>query len=177
MRVIAGAYKYKKLKYKRNRYLRPTRSIVRKSFFDTVRGLLEESVFIDLFAGSGSIGVEALSRGAKEVVFVDNSSESVELIRNNVKPFSNATVKKIDARRFLDDPVLDRADLVYVDPPYDFNLKEFLVELFEKINQNAIVCVEHDKYKPLDDRFGRFKKIKSRSFGKNTLDYFGVKDE
>ena len=177
MRVIAGKLKYKKLHYKKNRKLRPTRSIVRKSFFDTVRGIIEDSIFLDLFAGSGSLGMEALSRGAKKVIFVDNSKESISLINKNTKGNENVEVVKSDAERFLESEHMKSVDLAYIDPPYNYNFNNFLKKFFSKINRNAIVCVEHDKNTKLDNEFGEFKKFKSRTFGKNTLDYYGVSDE
>ncbi len=177
MRVIAGKLKYKKLHYKKNTKLRPTRSIVRKSFFDTIKGVIEGSVFLDLFAGSGSLGMEALSRGAKKVIFVDNSKESISLINQNTKGAENVEIVKSDAERFLESDSLKSVDLAYIDPPYKFDSNSFLKKFFSKVNRNAIVCVEHDKKTKLDDKFGAFKKFKSRTFGKNTLDYYGVSDE
>ncbi len=177
MRVIAGKLKYKKLHYNKDKRIRPTRSIVRKSFFDTVMGLVEGSVFLDLFAGSGSMGIEALSRGASKVFFVDRSSESINLIKKNVKSAWNVEVIKQDAERFIDSEIVKIVDLVYIDPPYDFDFNGFLERFFSVVNRNAIVCVEHDKKTQLKESFGSFRKIKSRTFGKNTLDYFGVNDE
>ena len=177
MRVIAGKLKYKKLYYKKNATLRPTRSIVRKSFFDTMMGLIEGSVFLDLFAGSGSVGMEALSRGAKKVVFVDSSKESISLINRNTKGIENVEVVRSDAERFLDNEIMKIVDVVYMDPPYEFDFDGFLDKFFSKVNRNAIVCVEHDIRTPLRESFNGFKRIKSRTFGKNTLDYYGVENE
>ncbi|AEA33993.1 16S rRNA (guanine(966)-N(2))-methyltransferase RsmD [Hippea maritima] len=177
MRIIAGKLKYKRLYFKKNQNLRPTRNIVKKSFFDTMRGLIEGCVFLDLFAGSGSVGMEALSRGAKRVVFVDSSNDSVSLIRKNTNNFDNVDVIKSDAEKFLDNPLVRSAGVVYVDPPYAFDVEVFLEKLFKVVNRNAIVCVEHDKKRHLRGDFGLFKCFKSKNFGKNTLDYFGVVDE
>ncbi len=154
--------------------MRPTRSIVRKSFFDTIRDLIEGSVFLDLFAGSGSIGMEAISRGAEKVIFVDSSSESISLIARNTRNMENVEIIKSDAERFLDSSVLETVDIVYIDPPYKFNLDSFLDRFFSKVNKNAIVCVEHEKGTKLRDKFGDFSRLKNRVFGKNTLDYYGA---
>ncbi len=177
MRVIAGNLKYKKLYYKRNRKLRPTRNIVKKSFFDTIKGIVENSVFLDLFAGSGSVGIEALSRGAKKVIFVDSSKESISLITYNTKNVGNVEIVKSDAERFLDSRVLKTVDIAYIDPPYRFDFNSFLDSFFSKVNKTAIVCIEHGKNVQLKDKFGKFRKLKNRVFGKNTLDYYGVEDE
>ncbi len=177
MRVIAGRLKYKNLYYKKNRNLRPTRSIVRRSFFDTIMGMIDGSVFLDFFAGSGSVGMEALSRGAKKVIFVDNSRDSVSLIMRNTRNMDNVKIVKSDAERFLNNKILKSVDIVYIDPPYAFDFNSFLDKFFSTVNKNAIVCVEHDKRTQLKDKFGEFIKLKSRVFGKNTLDYYGVGDE
>ena len=181
MRILAGDFKYKKVNYIKNKDLRPTRSIVRKSFFDTVQGIVKNSVFLDLFAGVGSIGFEAVSRGAKEVIFVDRSYMSIDIIRKNAEEFklkSKVTIVRANGYDFINSSFMDRIDIVYIDAPYDFNINNFLKAFFEKVNKNAIVCVEHLKGKPIDSEFGNgFKNIKSRSFGKNSLDYFEVINE
>ncbi len=180
MRILAGDFKYKRLNYIKDKKLRPTRSIVRKSFFDTIRSIINDSIFLDLFAGVGSIGLEAASRGAKEVVFVDRSFRSIDIIKKNIGEFGSADRFRIihsNAFDFLDSAIMKQADIVYIDAPYGFDVNNFLKEFFGKINKNAIVCVEHLKNKHLDEGFSGFSKIKSRSFGKNSLDYFEVVNE
>ena len=180
MRILAGKMKYKRLNYKKDEKLRPTKNIVRKSFFDTVAPAIEGSVFLDLFAGVGSMGIEALSRGAKEAIFVDNSSRSVDIIKRNVEEAGckdSSVVLRKNAYEFNNDPRLEKVDLVYIDAPYDFDVNRFLAEFFKFVNPNAIVCVEHSSKKPPKDSFGKFVKFKTRNFGKSTLSYFGVVDE
>lgn len=176
MRVIAGKLKYKRLHYRKSSRLRPTRNIVRRSFFDTLMGLVEGSVFLDLFAGSGSVGMEALSRGAKRVIFVDNSRESISVLSKNTREIENADVIKEDAERFLESEILSYIDIAYIDPPYNYDFNGFLEKFFSRINKDAIVCVEHDKKIALKESFNGFKKIKTKTFGKNTLDYYGVEN-
>ncbi len=177
MRILAGDFKHKKISYIKNEKLRPTRSIVRKSFFDTVSQAVVGSIFLDLFAGVGSIGFEAASRGAKEVVFVDKSFRSVEIIKKNVDSIgcnNKVTVFKTSADEFVKSPKMKVFDLVYIDAPYNFDINNFLKEFFGNVNKNAIVCIEHLKDNGLDNLFLDFKKIKSKNFGKNSLDYFEV---
>ncbi len=181
MRILAGDFKYKKVSYIKNKDLRPTRSIVRKSFFDTVQGVIRDSIFLDLFAGVGSIGFEAASRGAKEVIFVDKANASIDIIRKNVNEFkldSKVTIIRANGYEFINSSFMSKVEIVYIDAPYNFDINNFLKAFFEKVNKNAIVCVEHLKGKHVDDEFvGGFKNIKSKSFGKNSLDYFEVVNE
>lgn len=179
MRILAGDFKYKKISYIKNEKLRPTRSIVRKSFFDTVSRTVKGSVFLDLFAGVGSIGLEAVSRGAKEVVFVDKSFKSVKIIKKNIDSMGcdgRVAVFKANAGEFVKSPKMRMFDLVYIDAPYDFDINSLLKELFGNVNKNAIVCIEHLRGNDLDNSFLNFVKSKNKNFGKNSLDYFEVAD-
>ncbi len=174
LRILSGSLKNRSIYFEKDRFLRPTRNIVRKSFFDTVQFKVEGAIFLDLFAGTGSIGIEALSRGAKEVFFVDSSPKSVDIISKNIGVFGrdNVHIYKIDAQRFLYTPYIDRIDLAYIDPPYSFDINAFLKIFFQRANSNIYVCVEHKSNVILEDKFCRFFKIKSKKFGKNMLDYF-----
>jgi len=146
MRVIAGKLKYKKLYYRKSSRLRPTRSIVRKSL------------------------------GAKRVIFVDNSKVSISILSKNTREIENADVIKEDAERFLESEILSYVDIAYIDPPYNYDFDGFLEKFFLRINKDAIVCVEHDKKILLRGSFNGFKRIKTKTFGKNTLDYYGVEN-
>ncbi len=178
MRVLSGSLKNRSIYFKKDKFLRPTRSIVRKSFFDAVQFLIKDSVFLDLFAGAGSIGIEALSRGAEEVFFVDNSSESINIISKNigVSGKNNAHLHKTDARNFLYMPYINQINLAYIDPPYSFDINAFLKIFFERVKNDAYVCVEHESKVIVKDKFFEFSKIKSKKFGRNMLDYFEGKN-
>ncbi len=180
MHILAGKLKYKKINYKKDATLRPTRNIVRKSFFDTVAPIIKGSVFLDLFAGVGSMGLEALSRGAKKAIFVDNSFKSVEIIKRNLKEagcLDSGVVMRRDAEDIKYAQEMKEVNLVYIDAPYDFDINSFLGSFLEHLNPEAIVCVEHARSRVLGDSFGEFSKFKVRHFGKSTLSYFGAGDE
>lgn len=176
MRIFNGDLKYKKINFKKSKNLRPTRNIVRESFFNTVSDIVKNSIFLDLFAGTGSVGIEAISRGAAKVIFVDSSRNSIAIIKENVDSLNlqNTGIFKMGAKSFLSSYSLNNINLAYIDPPYDFNYDELLNILFDKINKDAIVCIEHTKGITLQNRFKEFRKFKEKSFSKNTLTYFGV---
>ncbi len=180
MRIQAGNLKYKKIKYIKDDRLRPTRNIVKKSFFDTILPIIDGCVFLDLFAGVGSVGIEALSRGAKEAIFVDNSFRSIKVIKENIVLSgckAKSVVVKSDVASFVGNKdIMKRVDIVYMDAPYEYNISDLLEELFLNVNRNAIICVEHSNKKEIKLKFGEFSNIKRRKIGKNILDYFGVVD-
>ncbi len=180
MRIQAGNLKYKKIKYIKDDRLRPTRNIVKKSFFDTVSGIIEGCVFLDLFAGVGSVGIEAISRGAKEAIFVDNSFRSIKMIKENIGLSgceSRSVVVKSDAASFVSNKdIMKKVDIVYMDAPYGYDMYDLLEKLFLNVNKNAIICIEHSSKNEFEEKIGEFSNIKRRKIGKNILDYFGVVD-
>ncbi|MGB9755735.1 MAG: RsmD family RNA methyltransferase, partial [Desulfurella sp.] len=119
MRVIAGTYKNRMLEFKKNKEIRPTKQIVKKSFFDSIFYIIENSVFIDLFAGNGFMGIEALSRGAKKVFFVDKDDTFIKKNLQNLNISSDKfEIYRMDVFNFLNLNVVENADIVYMDAPY-----------------------------------------------------------
>ena len=124
MQILAGRYKGVNIQTSAKYEYRPTQSKVRKSLFD-ILGDLSEKTVIDLFAGSGILGFEALSRMAKSVIFVENNKYLVQLLYRNRDKIDelNCSIKKMDAYKFIKEEHL--VDLILVDPPYgqkDLNL-------------------------------------------------------
>ena len=123
MRIIAGLYRFRELKAPKTDATRPTASRMRESFFNICQGIIEDAVVLDLFAGSGAIGFEALSRGAKSVAFVDESKEAIRCIHDNAKLLG--VEKQIQVfhgdvytmLRYLEKQKRTFT-LIYADPPY-----------------------------------------------------------
>ena len=125
LRVIAGAAGGRRLSAPAGRRLRPTSERVREAVFASLGslGAVEEATFLDLFAGTGAMGIEALSRGAASVTFVDDDPVAVATIRANLEATGlagSATVVRSDAVRFLDGGT-DTFDVAVADPPYAFD--------------------------------------------------------
>ncbi len=127
MRVIAGTYRSRILKSLKGLALRPTSDRLRETLFNVLGPAVVGARFVDVFAGTGAVGIEALSRGAAEVVFIENHSPAVALIRKNLESLgvrSGATVFGADALRGLEmlaaKRKADRAafDFIFLDPPY-----------------------------------------------------------
>jgi len=146
MRIISGTARGRKLKEPVGEVIRPTSDKVKESVFNIIQFDIEGRRVLDLFAGSGQYGIEALSRGAKSAVFVDTAADAVRLVKENLKisGFSDfANVYGRDALRFLDSE--EKFDLIFVDPPYDSGLAESAVSKiaeFDKLNINGIIICE-----------------------------------
>jgi 16S rRNA (guanine966-N2)-methyltransferase len=151
MRVVAGRFKGRTLHAPRGRDTRPTSDKVREALF-SVLGDVDGVTALDLFAGSGALGIEALSRGAASAVFVDSDAKAVAAIRRNLAELDvDAPVHKRDALRWLasDD---GRYGLVFVDPPYSSapRMGEPLSRLLPGVlSKNAVIVTESDKRAPL----------------------------
>ena len=146
MRVISGMARGRKLKELSGFDIRPTSDMVKESIFNIIQFDVEGRRVLDLFAGTGQLGIEALSRGARSVVFVDSSPDAVKMIKDNIDlcGFSEAsTIYRRDALVYLE--YCESFDLIFIDPPYDTKLVDKtlgkIIE-FDKLNTNGIIMCE-----------------------------------
>lgn len=150
MRIISGIYRGKKLFSPQDDKIRPTSDQIKETIFNILasKNKLDGKVVLDLFCGSGNLGIEALSRGAKEVIFCDVNAESVKLTTKNlqhVKATSNVfkadyhlSTRKLQGKSF---------DLIFIDPPYKDREEGEIVSLILKYNllkDDGIIMIEHD---------------------------------
>jgi len=151
MRVIAGDYKGRTLKSGKGLHTRPTGDKLKEAIFHRIGPFFEGGNCLDLFAGSGSLGIEALSRGMQQVVFIDNTKEAIRVIRqnvNNLKLSERCEIYRNDAFRALQ--ILQKKkqqfDLVLLDPPYDkVNYQQLMdqVSSSDILKDEAIIYIEH----------------------------------
>jgi len=173
MRIISGTSKGRKLATPKNLSLRPTSDRVKESIFNILRGQIEGRAVLDLFAGTGNLGIEALSRGAKKVVFVDKDKRALRLIQRNVAQFGLAErseVLPIDANRAIG--LLKQRwilfDLIFMDPPYEQGLIE---RTLRKLNphpiyhKDSVLVVEHHRREILPDAAFGWDLIRQRQMG------------
>ena len=142
MQIQAGLYKGRRVKTVKNAPYRPTTSLVRKSLFD-ILGTLQGKHVLDLFAGSGIVGFEAASRGASSITFVESSMRVNYLLKINGSLFKQTDFKYIkqDAIKFIAD--CDKYDIIFADPPYDFDSNEkFITDAVKHLNQDGILILE-----------------------------------
>jgi 16S rRNA (guanine(966)-N(2))-methyltransferase RsmD len=152
VRVIAGHYGGRTLKAPPGNATRPTSDRVREALFSILGGHVRDARVLDLFAGSGALGIEALSRGAKEVTFVDDAVPAIRAIKDNLKALKAwGEIRKADAVRFLADP--GEYDLVFLDPPYKdaAKLAPKLSEALPRVlAPGGLIVAESDRRSPLD---------------------------
>ena len=179
MRVITGTARGRKLREPSNSDIRPTTDKVKESVFNIVQFLLPDARVLDLFAGTGQLGIEALSRGAREAVFVDASQEAIKIIKENLritKLEDRAKVVKTDSLMYL--KAGEKFDVVFIDPPYAGDLLEKAVKLatsFDILNENGIIICESEKEKAIEvlsnnyySREYKYGRIKLTTFVKKT---------
>ena len=152
MRVVAGEYRGRRLKAPAGRSTRPTADRVREALFNILRDV-RGAVVLDLYAGSGALGIEALSRGAATATFVDDDERAVAAVRANLESLGTiGRVVRSDTLAFLERTRGAAYDLVFLDPPYDSaaELGTGLSELLpEAVAQDAVIVTESDKRSPL----------------------------
>lgn len=153
MRVIAGSFKGRRLQAPAGRRARPTADRVREALFSML-GPVEGLRVLDLFAGSGALGIEALSRGAAAAVFVDSDPRAVAAIRRNIEPLgAEARAVRRDALAFLGSWEGPPFELVLVDPPYS-SADRLARPLSERLRavaaEGALIVTESDKQAPLE---------------------------
>lgn len=175
MRVIGGIYRHRKLIYPEdNPRIRPTKDRIRESFFSIIRDL-DNKVFLDLYSGCGSIGIEAISRGAKKSYFVDNNKESINYTKENIKSLG---IEGQSELLFLDDDAAlcyfnDRKikfDVIYLDPPYEEGkYEDILSYIFNNhlINEFGIIACETNR--PIEISSLWNQKAKEYHYGKIDL--------
>ncbi|MBR5524399.1 MAG: 16S rRNA (guanine(966)-N(2))-methyltransferase RsmD [Clostridia bacterium] len=168
MRVITGLARGRRLETLPGEVTRPTGEKVKESLFSAIQFDIEGRRVLDLFAGSGQLGIEALSRGAAGCVFVDKNTDAVQVIKRNLQHtglMPKAQVLGTDALSYLNRPG-DRFDLVFLDPPYAADL---LIPAMEKvaplINDGGILVCETDDTVVLPDRLDRFSMARVYRFG------------
>ena len=148
MRVISGLYKGRKLDYDIIG-TRPTMDRVKESMFGLIQDYIKDSVVLDLFAGCGSLGIEALSNGCKKCYFVDKNREAIKIINKNLKDIENAIIVNNDCFNALND-FKEKFDIIFLDPPYHENLIEKVIDKIIKYDllndEGFIVCEVEDNF-------------------------------
>lgn len=175
MRVIGGKFGGSRLSSPKGRQTRPTSERVRESLFGILGDLIIGVRFADLCAGTGSVGLEAISRGAWHTTFVEKARGAVTSIRRNIKALelasSQAEVWNADVTRLVKPPV--PWDVVFIDPPY--NLAETIVPRLvqrEVLQEGALVILEHGGKEPMPADEERLRLLDHRSYGQTSLTFY-----
>ncbi len=179
MRIIAGQYKGRKLITAKGEWLRPTSDRNREFIFSYLGPLVHDAQVLDLFAGTGGLGIEALSRGARSAAFVDHSIQAVELIRKNpVWVVQPTQVFRMEARIFLQKTATP-VDLLFADPPYRFDAFDEIMRLiFDRrlLTEKGLLIYESGSRNPLPLVSGFYEK-KQKRLGDTRVLFYGIRYE
>ena len=172
MRIITGSKRGKKLSALEGEQVRPTTDRVKESLFTILQFQLEGRRFLDLFAGSGQIGLEALSRGAAQAVFVDLSRDSIRVVEQNITACGfqdSARVVQSDFAGYLRG-TRAKFDVAFLDPPFRSGLLEQALPLAAgAMNPGGILVCEHPRDEALPEEAGPFRKYREYRYGKIML--------
>ena len=167
MRVISGIYKGKYLKGFNIEGTRPTMDRIKESLFGMIQNDIQDSICLDLFAGSGSLGIEALSNGAKKCYFNDSSNEMIKILKENLQNIENNIVSNKSYICFLDN-IREKFDIIFLDPPYKMNL---ITPSIKKImnnnllNKGGLIICEYEE----ENIVCSLKVIKEKNYGSKKI--------
>lgn len=181
MRIISGKYKGNLVSFQAD-HIRPTTDRVKESQFNILAGYIENSRVLDLFAGTGSLGIEALSRDANEVVFVEQHKKSIEIIRKNLEKLKVIEPTQIIAKdviSYLKKYSGEPFDIIFADPPFtqemahDVMLAAASAPIF---HSGTIMTIESGRREKIDDDYGTIVRYDVREFGDKFLSFFKKKE-
>lgn len=183
VRIIGGTLKGRSFGGLKRSGLRPTSSKVREAIFDILAHKIEGSVFIDLYAGTGAVGMEAMSRGAKKVYFVESHRKTSDELENLLEGCGCRAVAEIVKKKAVQfikyaKEIGLKADIIFLDPPYyTGELDEALKELSDGVitKKNGIILAEHYSKKILPEEIGLLKLRKTYKYGDSSLSLYIVK--
>lgn len=179
MRVISGKLRGRVLKGYNIEGTRPTMDRVKESVFASIYDYIDESIILDLFAGSGNLGIESISNGASKCYFVDNNIECINVIKDNIRTFkieNNSEVIKGDYKVAIKRLASNNIsfDIIFIDPPYKYCIKEELFKMIidnNLVNKDGIVVYEYSNKEEVDIS-DNFILLKSKKYGDKYIDIY-----
>lgn len=169
MRVIGGEFRSRVLKSVPGIDTRPTPDRLRESLFSILAPRIEGAVFADFYAGTGAVGIEALSRGAKRAVFVESNRTALGVIRENLRMLNAEPRAEVRQGRAAAVAAMIEADIVFIDPPYHL-ASEYDAVL--RVVSAPLVIVQHDVRLKMADVYGKLRHVRTTRQGDNCLCFF-----
>ncbi len=185
-KIIAGKYKGKVLKLPSKTTTRSSKIIVLESFFNTIQFEIIDANFVEVFSGSGSIGLEALSRGAKKIIFMEQDAEALKVLKSNISLTNPTQCEIIRGDSFSNisqavDKLLHVKEKAYfyIDPPFSYregmeDIYEKMIELIKSLPREIVklIIIEHMSSLKLEENIGIYKLQKTKKFGKTSISYY-----
>ena len=182
MRVVSGKVRGLQLKTIESESTRPTKDMVKEALFSILMFKTPDSIFLDLFAGSGAIGIEALSRGAEKAYFSDSNIECIKVIKDNLKKArleDEAVVFHGDYLKMLDEIKEVKFDIIFIDPPYSRGLGIKAIERISSYNLlkiDGVLVFETDEIEEVPDTIGMYERFNYKKYGRNVLNFYKRKE-
>jgi 16S rRNA (guanine(966)-N(2))-methyltransferase RsmD len=180
VRVIGGKIKGRKIKTCRGKFLRPTSEKIREAIFNIISPFLTDGLVLDLFAGTGSLGIEALSRGMGRAVFIENNTRVISILKENIiscQLENQAEVIVLPVTKGL--KILrsrkEKFKLIFLDPPYLSNLAgRTILEISEAniLEKDGLVIVEHSSREDIKSNYGNLIMFDQRQYGQTLVSFF-----
>lgn len=178
MRIISGKYGGRRLKAFKAGHIRPTTDRVKETLFNIIQSYIPEARVLDLYAGTGSLGLEALSRGAQFVVAVEMNRKSQSIIKDNVEMLKAGDEHKLigdDVFKFIKSYDGDPFDLVFVDPPFTKAIAHdsmLALAPCKFLQQGCVIAIESSKQERIDDDYEGLELLDRKAFGDKSLSIF-----
>lgn len=177
MQISRGKYKNRKIESIKSLDTRPTSSKTKEAIFNMIAFNVENANVLDLFAGSGLLGIEAISMYAKHVDFNDKNIDAIKNIEHNLNKLeiTNYTLSKLDAFKYLELNKEKIYDIIFLDPPYDLNIINDLLIMIINLNiiaESGIIIVESSLSEQILNKYNNFSKVKEKKYGKNKISIF-----
>ena len=172
MRVIGGEFRSRRLKAVPGLSTLPTPDRLREALFNVLAPRIADTVFMDLYAGTGAVGIEALSRGSRRAIFVERSRAAAEVIRHNVRELGLDSRAEVFTSKPA--PVIERvsADIVFLDPPYEMEREYELTMNALAAGHGRLVVVQHASRAALEPEYGRLRRFRVLKQGDNSLSFY-----
>ena len=185
MRIIGGKLRGTKIDTLEGMNTRPTLDRVRESLFNIIQMEVPDSIFLDLFSGSGAVGLEAISRGAKKAILCDSSKDAIKIIQKNVaktRTEEQIEIHNMPFETLLRTKIKEKVDIVYIDPPYKTNYSYMAVKLLiEKklVHKETIIIIEIDEEERVKEEIKELEIeiTDTRKYGRAHLIFLKTKDK
>lgn len=182
MRIISGTARGTKLYTLEGQATRPTLDRVKESLFNIIQNEIPNSVFLDLFSGSGAIGLEAASRGTKKSILCDKSKEAIKIINKNIEKThlkEKVELYNLDYQDLIKTKIKEKLDIVYIDPPYDSDFAVKAIELLIEqkiIDENSQIIIETDNENKILQQLEKMKVqiTDKRKYGRAILIFLSI---
>lgn len=184
LRIVAGRFRGRRLRTPETALVRPTADRMKETLFDILQASIPQARVLDLFCGAGNLGLEAASRHARHVVFVENQPVALRNLRQNLADLGLAEPEEVaviagDAIRYLQEHDGEAFDVIFADPPYDAKLEQAVLDAVRPghLSPGGVFVLQHRRAWRLDTVPAGFDRWRSRTFGQTVIEFLQLREE